>query len=95
MADGLVAIHFWVDGAVQGVGFRYQAQREAEALGVHGWVRNLVDGRVEGIAEADTPSLQKFVDWLRHGPCPARVQELVVESCPSLGLQGFRVCGDA
>ena len=40
-----------VKGIVQGVGFRYFVVREAEALGLAGWVRNLPDGRVELIAE--------------------------------------------
>jgi acylphosphatase len=44
---------FVVSGRVQGVGFRYFVVREAEALSLAGWVRNLPDGRVEVLASGD------------------------------------------
>lgn len=43
--------HLFYSGRVQGVGFRYTAQRIAQGFAVTGWVRNLPDGRVEMMVE--------------------------------------------
>ena len=72
------AIHAVVEGEVQGVGFRYSAIREAKALGLTGWVRNVEDGSVEVWAEGEEPSLDEFSLWLEHGPDYARVEKLRV-----------------
>ena len=42
-----LARKFYISGQVQGVGYRYFAQRAARELGLRGWARNLDDGRVE------------------------------------------------
>jgi acylphosphatase len=57
-----------VTGRVQGVGFRYFVWREAEALGVDGWVRNRVDGTVEALARGTTENLDRLQDRLEEGP---------------------------
>lgn len=67
---------FIVSGRVQGVGFRYATLQEARRLGVTGWVRNLPDGQVEVLAQADAPALERFATWLRRGPPGARVTDL-------------------
>jgi acylphosphatase len=61
------AVHVYYSGQVQGVGFRYNARRLAEASGVTGWVRNLPDGRVELLAEADEAALRKFLAAIKTG----------------------------
>jgi acylphosphatase len=58
---------------VQGVGFRFFAQRTAARLGLLGWVRNLSDGRVEAEAQGDPDSLTAFESALRQGPRGAQV----------------------
>lgn len=68
------AIHCFVRGEVQGVGYRYSAAREARALGVVGWVRNLEDGSVEVWAEGWEEDLKVFEDWLWKGPSSAVVR---------------------
>ena len=60
-----------VSGRVQGVGFRFFAQSAAVREGLHGWVRNLPDGRVEISAEGDAEALERFehrVRMARPGP---------------------------
>ena len=57
-----------VRGRVQGVGFRYFAQREAAALGLVGYVRNLDDGRVEVYAAGPKSLLNDLAGRLHRGP---------------------------
>lgn len=54
----------WVDGIVQGVGFRWWGQTVARELGLTGTIRNLADGRVEVHAQGDEASVGRFVHWL-------------------------------
>lgn len=72
----VAAVHLYIRGLVQGVGFRDFARREARRLGVVGWVRNLPDGRVEVWAEGPPEALSAFVDQVRRGPRAARVTEV-------------------
>jgi acylphosphatase len=72
MADR-ARVHVVVSGRVQGVFFRGSAVDAARALGIHGWIRNLPDGRVEAEAEGERPALERFVEFCRRGPPAARV----------------------
>ena len=63
-----------IRGRVQGVGFRYFAQREAEALGLTGYVRNLDDGRVEVYAAGPEAKLSELAGRLHQGPRWAEVR---------------------
>lgn len=54
-------VHVFYSGRVQGVGFRFTAEDMARELGVVGWVRNLRDGRVELVAEAEEEVLRDFL----------------------------------
>ncbi len=54
--------HIYFSGTVQGVGFRFTAEDIAGSLDVTGWVRNLPDGRVEVIAEAEEEALHEFLE---------------------------------
>ena len=68
-----MAIHLVVHGIVQGVGYREFMCREAERLGITGWVRNRRDGTVEAVISGDEAALGKMLDWVRHGPPAAQV----------------------
>ena len=87
-----VARRFLIGGRVQGVGFRFFAERAARREGLHGWVRNLPDGRVEAAAEGEAEAMDRFEGQLRHGPTGARVDELEVEdTVPEGRLAGFAI----
>ena len=62
-----------VTGRVQGVGFRYFVYREAQAMGVDGWVRNRKDGTVEALVEASDEEHAKLARRLDEGPSMSRV----------------------
>jgi acylphosphatase len=68
-----VRLHALVSGIVQGVNFRYYTARQAQSLGVTGWVANRWDGTVEVVAEGPRAHLQALLDWLTHGPPAATV----------------------
>lgn len=69
-----LARRYLIGGRVQGVGFRVFAWTMASREGVHGWVRNLPDGRVEISAEGETEALERFERQVRQGPPGARVE---------------------
>ena len=69
-------VHFLVEGRVQGVFFRAYTKDTADRLGLSGWVRNLVDGRVEGCLYGEDGQIQKMLQWLQSGPPHAMVNKL-------------------
>lgn len=75
----------WVSGRVQGVFFRESARREAERLGVRGWVRNLPDGRVEALVEGLAEAVDAFIRWCHKGPPAARVDGVTVKDAAPTG----------
>lgn len=65
-----------VHGRVQGVFFRDFTCRQAWALGLKGFVRNLPDGTVEAVAEGPQDALEKLLKQLRVGPSGALVDQV-------------------
>jgi acylphosphatase len=65
-----------VAGRVQGVWYRASTQRQALALGLSGYARNLPDGRVEVLACGDEDALRQLQDWLWQGPPAAEVTDV-------------------
>ncbi|MCL5429442.1 MAG: acylphosphatase [Chloroflexi bacterium] len=85
-------LHAWIDGHVQGVGFRYFVRESAAALPVSGWVRNLHDGRVELLAEGRREDLDRLLSAVRRGPRGSHVMEVRVKWETANGeFDGFRV----
>ena len=88
----IVAKRFLVSGRVQGVGFRWFVQDHAAAEGVHGYVRNLPDGRVEALVEGDDDAVLRVERALRRGPSGADVEQVVAEAAvPSGRATGFSI----
>ncbi len=71
-----VTTHLQISGRVQGVGFRFYAQRKAQELGVTGWVRNRRDGSVEVMAQGAPEAVKAMIAWARRGPASAAVSEV-------------------
>jgi acylphosphatase len=88
----VVRVRVFVDGRVQGVGFRAGVAREAMRLGVRGWARNLPDGRVEAVYEGPPDAVEDMLVRTRHGPAAARVTEMSIHDEEPKGERGFKVC---
>ena len=87
------ARRWFVRGRVQGVGFRYFAQRAASGLGLTGYTRNLNDGRVEVYAVGPEEQLSRLAALLYRGPQWADVrgveeQEAAVQNYGSFRIEG-------
>lgn len=65
-------------GRVQGVWFRESMRREAERLGVTGWVRNRSDGSVEAVVQGRPVAVEAILAWARRGPEHAAVARLEI-----------------
>ncbi|HTZ11211.1 MAG TPA: acylphosphatase [Candidatus Margulisiibacteriota bacterium] len=84
-------VHLYYSGRVQGVGFRFTAQEIASKLSVYGWVRNLSDGRVEIVAEAEEAVLKEFLGEIQR-VFPRYVSGTEVDwEAPAEGFSDFRV----
>ena len=83
-----------VRGRVQGVGFRFFVQDQAQKLGLTGWVRNNPDGAVEVVASGSAEQLAALHAKLRTGPRAARVDDVeVVPTNAPKNLKSFRIEG--
>lgn len=88
----VIARRFVIAGRVQGVGFRFFVSDRARAEGVHGFVRNLDDGRVEALVEGDEEAVVRMERALRRGPSGARVESVSVEETTPVGRPiGFSI----
>lgn len=92
MMDGTVQMHAYVEGRVQGVGFRYFVRQQASTLPLSGWVRNLSDGRVELLAEGNRSDLEALLARIKQGPPGSVVTEAKADWRPaSGGMAGFTI----
>jgi acylphosphatase len=83
-----------VQGRVQGVGFRWYVEREAQMLGLIGWVRNNYDGSVEVLATGSREQLGQLRERLQIGPRAARVDQVSESEAPPVkGMKTFRIEG--
>ena len=87
-----IARRFFISGNVQGVGYRFFAQRASARHQVVGYVKNLDDGRVEVLAEGPAPDVELFKHDLAAGPrfgFVAHIEEINVD--PLGWYSSFRI----
>ena len=72
----IIARKLIISGLVQGVGYRFFAQRAAARHQVLGFVKNLKDGNVECYVEGREKNVKEFLDDLSAGPTYSRVQNI-------------------
>lgn len=82
----------YVYGIVQGVGFRYSTQRQAQKLGVTGYARNCDDGSVEVVAYGEPEAVDSLMAWIKQGgPRGARVDRVLTEPHSSMPFETFNI----
>jgi acylphosphatase len=67
-----------ISGRVQGVFYRAYTHEAAQLIGVTGWVRNLIDGRVEAVFEGKAENVGKMIEWCYDGSPMSRVDHIEV-----------------
>ena len=80
-----------VQGRVQNVGFRYNAQVVANEYNIMGYVKNMRDGSVFIEAEGEESDLEKFINWCKKGPEWSRVENVDVSYVPLNNYSAFNI----
>ena len=83
--------HVLISGRVQGVFFRATTRDAARERDIHGWVRNLDDGRVEAVFEGPREDVEAMVEFCHQGSDRARVENVEIEYGDPEGFAGFEV----
>jgi acylphosphatase len=87
-----VAARVVIDGRVQGVFYRASMQSEAARQGVHGWVRNQVDGTVAAYVEGRREAVEATLAWCWQGPAASEVTRVdVTWGTPEGELDSFEI----
>lgn len=84
-------LHASISGRVQGVGYRAWVAREAESLGLRGWVRNRRDGSVEAVFKGGEDAVVRMLDECWQGPRGAKVDNVVATVVADEGWTDFSV----
>lgn len=81
----------YVKGRVQGVWFRASTREAALRLGVSGYVVNLRDGSVYCEVSGPEAAVEQLIEWCRHGPRLAKVEQVIIEELPPSKHEGFEI----
>jgi acylphosphatase len=94
--NGLRQLHVLVSGKVQGVGFRYFVLQLVGEKVITGWVRNLNDGRVEGIFEGKVQDLSSLLEKINRGPSSSQISEVTEKwGLATGGFSKFQIAATA
>ena len=75
-SEEILKVNLTISGKVQGVGFRYFVLRQAQELGILGWVSNKPNGDVEAFAQGEKADLEQFIAKVKKGPSFSRVEDV-------------------
>ncbi len=88
----MIGRQVFYEGRVQGVGFRYTVRAIAKGFDVTGWVKNLIDGRVELQAGGDPEELRAFLTAVRESELNSHIKSVEEhEIAPPAGVKGFEI----
>ena len=68
--------HVFFSGRVQGVGFRYTAEKTALEIGLLGWIKNLPDNRVEAVCEGEKEEIDLFLERIKQSSLGVHIKKI-------------------
>jgi len=74
--------HLIISGDVQGLGYRAWMRREAQRLGITGWVKNRQDGAVEAVIQGEEEDVKKLIEKAKLGPDVSWVEKVDIQDMP-------------
>jgi acylphosphatase len=90
--DNKKRVNLLISGKVQGVFFRASVKKEAQKIGLTGWVRNLNDGKVELVAEGEENCLVELIEWSKKGSAWSSVKNVQIDWQDHKGeFESFRI----
>ncbi|MBN1322861.1 MAG: acylphosphatase [Methanotrichaceae archaeon] len=87
----MICVRIRVSGRVQGVGFRYFTQMNAELLGIKGWVRNIPGGGVEAVLEGERQKVGELLNLMKSGPSGALVSGMELSELEAKNFEEFKI----
>ena len=70
-----MSIQVFYEGSVQGVGFRWTVRNIAKGFDVTGWIRNLIDGRVEMQLNGEESEVRAFLQAIAESELRAHIRK--------------------
>lgn len=86
-----MTLYLLISGKVQGVFYRAEAKKQANTLGLKGWVKNTTDDKVEAVVSGTEEKLNQFVEWCKNGPRQAQVTDVSVIQTDEQNFEDFEV----
>ena len=88
----MISLQVFYEGRVQGVGFRWTVRNVAKGFDVKGWIRNLIDGRVEMQIAGSEDEVRAFVDAIAESELRAHIRKTTENTLPApVEANGFEI----
>jgi len=71
----MISLQVFYEGNVQGVGFRWSVRHVVKGFDVTGWVRNLMDGRVELQVSGEESEVRAFLNAIMQSELQAHIRK--------------------
>lgn len=85
------SVHLIIQGKVQGVFYRVSAKKQADIIGVTGWVKNTKERHVEILAQGTEEQIKRFVEWCKQGPSRAQVEKVITAPAEEKQFKEFKI----
>jgi acylphosphatase len=92
MKSAMISLQVFYEGNVQGVGFRWSVRHIAKGFEMTGWVRNLIDGRVELQVSGEENEVRAFLEAIKQSELRAHIRKQTENTLPGpVSSHGFEI----